>query len=147
MKEKWILGLTQGQSVRAPSLESRTPDSASCVVLPLLTSLDVNWDICKHEIEVDFCLYYMSSLQSLELLKYNAIWNWGRARYYNFKSKGQLTWRLCSPWHSILKFMVHSIHLFLQRLRVMWLFPIMRELWLLLCVTSSRCFLLSLLMI
>lgn len=145
MKEKWILGLTQCQLAAAPGLRSRTPDFGSGVVLPLLTLLYV-LDICKHETEIDFVCIIWVPFRAMSCWN-STIWNWGRARYYNFKSKGQLTWRLSSPWHKLLKLMVHSVYLFLQMLRITWFFPVRRELWFLSYVTSSRCFLLSLLMI
>lgn len=61
MREKWILGLPQGQLAAALGLESRTPAFGSGVVLPLLTLLYVNLDICKHEIEIYFVLYGLTS--------------------------------------------------------------------------------------
>lgn len=65
----------------------------------------------------------------------NAIWNRGRARDYNFKSTYVETY---FAWHGTLKFMVHSLYLFLERLHGMWFFPLAEKYGFFFFVRSSQ---------
>lgn len=60
----------------------------------------------------------------------NAVWNRGRARDYSFKSTYMETY---FSWHGTLKFMVHSLYLFLERLYGMWFFPLAEKYGFILC--------------
>lgn len=92
--------------------------------LPPFTLLYVNQHICNYENEIVFVCIIWVHFKAL------SCWNKmphgieGGPGIITLNQKAQLTWRRNSPWHSILKFMVHSIHLFLERLHVMWFHPL-----------------------